>query len=50
MISGSLLVKVGNFGMVHEGRYYVVTERGHYLQDMAPECINEKKYSAKSDV
>lgn len=49
-IGDNFLVKVGNFGMTHEGRYYIITERGHYIQDMAPECIFEEKYSVKSDV
>ncbi len=30
--------------MIHEGYYYVVTEREHYLQDIAPECLWEKRY------
>ena len=49
-IYNDLVVKIGNFGQPHEGNYYLVTERGHYLQDMAPECIWHKRYSVKSDV
>ncbi len=37
-------------GMHHEGYYYSVTERKHFLQDMAPECLWEKCYSTYSDV
>ncbi len=36
--------------MIHEGYYYVVTEREHYLLDIAPECLWEKRYSIWSDV
>ena len=36
--------------MTHEGYYYVVTEREHVLQDMAPECLWENRYSSCSDV
>ena len=36
--------------MHHEGYYYVVSEREHFLQDMAPECLWEKRYSTNSDV
>lgn len=37
-------------GMHHEGYYYVVSERECVLQDMAPECLWEKRYSVWSDV
>ena len=37
-------------GMHHEGHYYVVTEREHFLQDMAPECLQDKCYSICSDI
>ncbi len=37
-------------GMIHDGYYYVVTEREHYLQDIALECLWEKRYSIWSDV
>lgn len=36
--------------MLHEGYYYMVTERGQFLQDMAPECQWEKRYSIWSDI
>lgn len=36
-------------GMHHEGYYYVVSEREHFLQDMAPECLWDKCYSVCSD-
>lgn len=49
-IYSDFVVKIGNFGQEHEGNYYLVTERGHFLQDMAPECIWNKEYSIKSDV
>lgn len=37
-------------GMQHEGYYYIVSEREHFFQDMAPECLWEKHYSLNSDV
>lgn len=41
---------VHGVGIQHEGYYYVVTEREHFLQEMAPECLWEKRYSTYSDV
>lgn len=37
-------------GMNHEGYYYIVSEREEFFQDMAPECLWEKRYSICSDV
>ena len=50
LVGDRLCVKIANPGMYQEGYYYVVTEREHFLQDMAPECIWEKRYSMWSDV
>ncbi len=36
--------------MQHEGYYYIVSEREHFFQDMAPECLWEKHYSVCSDI
>lgn len=36
--------------MNHEGYYYIVSEREEFFQDMAPECLWEKRYSICSDV
>ena len=50
MVGDRLQVKITNPGMYQEGYYYAVTEREHFLQDMAPECMWEKRYSVWSDV
>ena len=50
LVGPHLHVKIGNTGMNHEGYYYVVSERQHFLHDMAPECLWEKKFSLFSDV
>jgi len=50
LVGDRLQVKIGNPGMYQEGYYYVVTEREHFLHEVAPECIWEKRYSMWSDV
>lgn len=50
LIGDRMNIKIADTGMTHEGYYYVVTEREHFLQDMAPECLWEKRYSVWSDV
>ena len=50
MVGPQLQVKIGNPGMLHEGYYCIVTGREHFLHDMAPECLWEKKFSLFSDV
>jgi serine/threonine protein kinase len=50
LVGPRLHVKVGNPGMFHEGYYYIVSEREHFLHDMAPECLWEKRFSLFSDV
>ena len=50
LVEPHLRVKIGNPGMHHEGYYYVVSEREHFLHDMAPECLWEKRFSLFSDV
>lgn len=50
MIGPQLQVRISNPGMFHEGYYYTVTAREHFLHDMAPECLWEKRFSLFSDV
>ena len=50
MVGPHLGVKIGNPGMFHEGHYYDVTGREHFLHDMAPECLWERRFSLFSDV
>ena len=50
LLNACIVMVIPTPGMFHEGYYYVVTEREHYLQDMAPECLWEKRYSVWSDV
>lgn len=49
-LTADLQAKVGSFGVPLEGRYYMVTDRAHYLEDMAPENMQGKRFSVKSDV
>ena len=38
------------FGVPLEGHYYTITDRAHYMEDMAPENMQRKRFSVKSDV
>ena len=50
MVGHQLQAKVGNPGVFHEGYYYSVTEREHFMHDMAPECLWEKRFTLYSDM
>ena len=49
-LTANLQAKIGNFGVPLEGNYYMVTERGKYLEDIAPENMQGIHFSVKSDV
>lgn len=49
-LTADLQAKIGSFGVPLEGHYYMVTDRAHYLEDMAPENMQGKRFSVKSDV
>lgn len=50
LLGNNLLVKLANFGIQREAKYFKETGRAGFLQTMAPEVISAKEYSSWSDV